>query len=451
MINTSTSILLTDLYMLTMLEGFYGEGMDGVASYEFFVRNLPSNRGFLVAAGLEQALQYLEGAHFSEEELDWLRRCGRFSSGFVDHLAHWRFTGDVDAMPEGTVFFPNEPILRVTAPISQAQLIESRLINLLHFQTVIASKAMRCVLAADGKVLVDFGLRRAHGAEAGLLASRASYLAGFDGTATVLAGMLFDIPIYGTMAHAYIEAHGDEPSAFESFARMQPGNVVLLIDTYDTEQGARAVVETAHRLRQSGIEIKAVRIDSGDLGARATNVRKILDEGGLPNTGIFSSGNLDEYRVRDLIQRSAPIDGFGVGTRLDTSEDAPNLECVYKLVEYEGHPRRKQSEGKVTWPGRKQVFRMYGEEGLMQFDTITIEGEAQQGEPLIEPVMRAGRRLRAAEPLAVLRERSARERTRLPAHLRSLGTQPPYPVSSARSVLALAKQADEERRKRRSS
>ena len=239
MINPSQSILLTDLYMLTMLEGFYKQGMDGVASYEFFVRNLPPNRGFLVAAGLEQVLQYLENARFHEDELDWLRRCGRFSGAFVDHLAHWRFAGDVDAMPEGTVFFPDEPILRVTAPISQAQFVESRLINILHLQTMLASKAMRCTLVANGKLLVDFGLRRAHGAEAGLMAARASYLAGFDGTATVLAGMLFDIPIYGTMAHAYVQAHNTESAAFESFARSQPGNVVLLIDTYDTEQGAR--------------------------------------------------------------------------------------------------------------------------------------------------------------------------------------------------------------------
>ncbi len=438
MINPSQSILLTDLYMLTMLEGFYKQGMDGVASYEFFVRHLPPNRGFLVAAGLEQVLQYLENARFHEDELDWLRRCGRFSGAFVDHLAHWRFAGDVDAMPEGTVFFPDEPILRVTAPISQAQFVESRLINILHLQTMLASKAMRCTLVANGKLLVDFGLRRAHGAEAGLMAARASYLAGFDGTATVLAGMLFDIPIYGTMAHAYVQAHNTESAAFESFARSQPGNVVLLIDTYDTEQGARTVVEVASRLRGIGIEIKAVRIDSGDLGAHAVKVRRILDDGGLQKTGIFCSGNLDEYRLRDLVQAGAPIDGFGVGTRLDTSEDAPNLECAYKLVEYEGHPRRKRSEGKVSWPGRKQVFRRYGDSRRMESDVLTIEGDAQAGEPLIQPVMRAGRRLLTAEPLVRLRERCARERTRLPEHLSLLETQPHYVVDRAKALLDLA-------------
>ena len=443
---TPTSILLTDLYMLTMLEGFFNDGMDGVASYEFVVRNLPPSRGFLVAAGLEQALEYLETARFSPDELDWLRHSGRFSNSFIDHLGGWRFTGDVDAMPEGTVFFQNEPILTVTAPIPQAQFVESRLINLLHLQTMIASKAMRCVLAAEGKLLVDFGLRRAHGAEAGLLGARASYLAGFDGTATVLAGMLFDIPIYGTMAHAYIQAHKSEAAAFESFARAQPGNVTLLIDTYDTEDGARIVVDIAPRLRQSGIEIKAVRIDSGDLASHAMKVRQILDEGGLHETGIFCSGNLDEYRLRDLVQRNAPINGFGVGTRLDTSEDAPNLECIYKLVEYEGHPRRKRSEGKVTWPGRKQVFRQYGEQGEMKADVLTVAGDRQGGEPLIHPVMRAGRRIHSAEPLSDLRTRSATERGRLPNHLKILGTQPEYSVRRAEALVKLAEQADEERR-----
>jgi nicotinate phosphoribosyltransferase len=319
-------------------------------------------------------------------------------------------------------------------------------INLLHLQTMLASKATRCVLAAEGRLLVDFGLRRSHGAEAGLLAARASYLAGFDGTATVLAGMLFDIPLYGTMAHAYIQAHDSEAAAFESFARAQPGNVVLLIDTYDTEQGAHTVVNIAPRLRQSGIAIKAVRIDSGDLASHAIQVRRILDEGGLKETGIFCSGNLDEYRLRDLVQQGAPIDGFGVGTRLDTSEDAPNLECVYKLVEYEGHPRRKRSEGKATWPGRKQVFRQYSETGEMKSDVITVDGDAQTGEPLIKPAMRAGRRVKNPETLHLLREHSASERARLPKHLSALAIEPVYPVSRSAALVMLAERADEERR-----
>jgi nicotinate phosphoribosyltransferase len=450
MMNTD-SILLTDLYMLTMLEGFYKQSLNGIASYEFFVRRLPECRSFLVAAGLEQALDYLEQAHFTSAELEWLRQCGRFSPEFIEHLAGWRFTGDVDAMPEGTVFFANEPVLRVTAPISQAQLVESRLINLLNLQTMIASKAARCVLAANQRTLVDFGLRRAHGAEAGLLASRASYLAGFDGTATVLAGMMFAIPIYGTMAHAYVQAHDSEREAFETFARAQPGNVVLLIDTYDTEQGARIVANLAPRLRESGITIKAVRLDSGDLMIHSRKVRRILDDAGLKDIGIFCSGNLDEYRLRDLVQDGAPINGFGVGTRLDTSEDAPSLECVYKLVEYDGEPRRKRSEGKATWPGRKQVFRQYGSSGQMEGDTITAWGADQAGQPLLEAVLRQGKRVRSTEPLSKIRERSARDRERLPEYLRVLENKTPYPIRIAPALEDLAKQADEAISRRRES
>jgi nicotinate phosphoribosyltransferase len=449
--NANVSVLLTDLYMLTMLEGLFREGMDGTASYELFVRDLPPDRGFLLAAGLEQALQYLEGAHFTEEDVDWLRHCGHFSPKFVDHLATWRFAGDVDAIPEGTVFFPNEPILRVTAPISQAQFVESRLINLLHLQTVIASKAARCRLAAPGKMLVDFGLRHAHGAEAGLMSARASYIAGFNGTATVLAGKLFDIPVYGTMAHAYVQAHDTESAAFESFARAQPDNVVLLIDTYDTEQGAKEAVAVASLLRQSGIAVKAVRIDSGDLAEHAVKVRRILDEGGLKKTEIFSSGNLDEYTLRDLLNRGAPIDGFGVGTRLDTSSDAPYLECVYKLVEYEGQPRRKRSENKVSWPGRKQVYRQFHKNGSMHSDIITVEGDNQPGEPLIEPVMRAGRRLRPPESLSSLRERAKQQLNALPPHLRTLQAQPAFQAGISPALHRLAARADEELAQRQAS
>jgi len=442
MINAANSILLTDLYTLTMLEGFYGEGMDGIASYEFFVRDLPSSRGFLIAAGLEQALEYLETARFTEQELNWLLDSGRFSRTFVNQLAQWRFMGDVDAMPEGTPFFADEPILRITAPISQAQLVESRLINLLNLQTMIASKATRCVMAAGGKLLVDFGLRRAHGAEAGLFAARASYLVGFDGTATTLACKLYDIPLYGTMAHAYVQAHRSEAAAFEGFALAQPENAVLLIDTYDTENGARTAVNVAARLRGRRIEIKAVRLDSGDLAAHAVKVREILDAGGMKGTGIFCSGNLDEYRLRDLVQKNAPIDGFGVGTRLDTSEDAPSLECVYKLVEYEGQPRRKHSEGKTTWPGRKQVFRWYGADGRMQHDLISTVDDAQSGESLIQPVMRAGQRLVPAAPVRRLREHAAAQRSRLPLYLCLLETETAYPVIISTALQALTRKTD---------
>ena len=443
--HSDPSVLLTDLYMLTMLQGFFHEKMEATATYEFFVRDLPPARGFLLAAGLEQVLAYLETLSFGEQELAWLASTGRFSQDFVNYLGRLRFCGDVYAMPEGTVCFPNEPILRVTAPIPQAQLIETRVINLLHLQTLVASKAARCVLAAPGKLLVDFGLRRAHGAEAGLLAARAAYLAGFGGTATVLAGMQYAIPVFGTMAHSYVQAHVSEFAAFEGFAHAQPDNVVLLIDTYDTEAAAQKAVELAPRLAAQGINIKAVRLDSGDLADHARKVRRILDAGGLSQTTIFSSGNLDEYALRELLGAGAPIDGFGIGTRLDTSADAPYLDCAYKLVDYAGHPRRKRSEGKQTWPGRKQVYRRYDDEGRhMQADIITTEEDEPHGEPLIQAVMKGGQRLRPAEPLAESRDRAARQLSRLPETLRALGTAPSYPVTISPALEDLARQADRE-------
>ncbi len=430
------SALLTDLYMLTMLEGYFAQGMRETAVFEFFVRRLPPQRGFLLAAGLEQALEYLSGVQFTGEDIAWLAGTGRFSPEFLDHLATLRFAGDVHAMPEGTVFFENEPILRVSAPIDQAQFVESRLINLLQFQTLIASKAARCVLAAPNKLLVDFGLRRAHGAEAGLLAARASYLAGFGGTATVLAEKRFDIPIFGTMAHSFIQAHDDEAEAFAHFSGAQPDNVVLLIDTYDTEAAAHKVVALAPRLAKRGIAIKGVRLDSGDLAEHARRVRRILDEGGLTDTTIFSSGGLDEHTLAELLAKGAPIDGFGIGTRLDTSADAPYLDCAYKLVEYAGRPRHKRSEGKATLPGRKQVYRRYAD-GVMGGDLVTLEDDVQPGEQLLKQVMRAGDRLAAPEPLVESRRRAAKQLASLPAELRQLDGAPPYPVEISRALREL--------------
>jgi nicotinate phosphoribosyltransferase len=345
--NTQSSALLTDLYQLTMLQGHVDQGMEETAVFEFFVRKLPAQRNFLIAAGLEQALTFLETIQFTQEELAWIAGHGAFRADFVRYLEKFRFSGDVHAMAEGTVFYPNEPILRVTAPIAQAQLVESRLINLLHFETLIASKAARSVLMAPAKLLVDFGLRRAHGAEAGLLAARASYLAGFAGSATVLAAPLFGVPVYGTMAHSFVQAHDDEITAFDHFAHSLPENVVLLIDTYDTEAAAEKVVRVAPKLMRDGIKIKGVRLDSGDLAEHAFKVRRILDDGGLQDVTIFASGSVDEYVLEKLMQKGAPIDGFGIGTHMDTSADAPYLDCAYKLVEYAGKARRKRSEGKV--------------------------------------------------------------------------------------------------------
>jgi nicotinate phosphoribosyltransferase len=406
------------------------------------MRKLPARRGFLIAAGLEPALDFLADLHFSAEELGWLARTGRFSPELLDYLTEFRFTGDVHAMPEGTIFFPNEPILRVIAPLPQAQLVESRLINLLHFQSMIAAKAARMVLAARGRLLVDFGLRRAHGAEAGVMAARASHLAGFAGTATVLAGKLHDIPLYGTMAHSFIEAFDDEAAAFEAFARARPENLVILIDTYDTEEAARKVVRLAPRLAAAGIKVRGVRLDSGDLDALSKSVRRILDDGGLKGTTIFASGGLDEDAIAELLAAGAPIDGFGIGSSLTTSSDAPALDCAYKLQEYAGKPRRKHSAGKATWPGRKQVWRRFGPDGRMAGDVVSLENDAQEGVPLIAPVMRNGRRLDPRPTLAETRARAAGELERLPEPLRRIEPGQTYPVEMARALTRLAAETD---------
>jgi nicotinate phosphoribosyltransferase len=437
-----TGVLLTDLYELTMLQAYFAQRMNGTAVFECFVRKLPAHRNFLVAAGLEQVLDYLAELSFAADELEWLRQSGRFRPEFVDSLENLRFTGDVDALPEGTIFFADEPMLRITAPLREAQLVESRLMNLLHYETLVASKAARCVLAAPNTLLVDFGLRRAHGAEAGLLSARASYLAGFSGTATVEAGRRFGIPIYGTMAHAYVQAHAEEAVAFEHFAKTQPENAVLLIDTYDTERAAHKVVALASQLAAQGITIKGVRIDSGDLGEHARRVRSILDAGGLTAATIFASGNLDEYRLHELVRSHAPIDGFGIGTRMNTSADAPYLDCAYKLEEYEGRPRRKRSEGKATWPGRKQVYRRYDRAGQLAGDVLALAGERASGTPLLQPVVRGGRPSTSRPTLAAMRERAKAELASLPGPLRSLDDAQPYAVEVAASLRALAMQLD---------
>ncbi len=441
-----SSVLLTDLYQLSMLYVYWRLGMEQTAVFEFFVRKLPSTRRFLMAAGLEQLVEYLEQLRFSPEDLAWVEASGRFDPGFVEYLRGFRFTGDVHAMPEGTVCFPNEPLVRVTAPLPQAQLVETRLINIIQLQTLLASKAARFVLVAPGKQLVDFGLRRAHGEEAGLLGARAVYLAGFSGTATVLADAVFGVPAYGTMAHSFIQAHDDESEAFAHFARHQPHHVVLLLDTYDTEAAAEKVVKLGPQLAAEGITVKGVRLDSGDLGEHARKVRRILDRGGLPHVTIFASGNLDEHSVRDLLRGGAPIDGFGVGSRLMTSSDAPYLDCAYKLQEYAGRARRKRSEGKATWPGRKQVFRRYGPDGRMAEDILTLEDDAQEGEPLIRPVMRAGARTSGALALGQIREYALSQLALIPDALRELEGEPGYPVRIAPAIQALADAVDRENR-----
>jgi len=433
---TAGTALLTDLYQLTMCQAYLEHGMRDTAVFEFFVRKLPAKRNFLVAAGLEQVLQFLEELHFSNEDLKWLSETGRFASKFIYALRDLRFSGDVDAMPEGTIFFANEPILRVRAPLPEAQLVETRIINLLHFQTLIASKAARCVMATPGKDLVEFGLRRAHGREAGVLGARATYISGFTATSNVLAGREFGIPVSGTMAHSFVQAYDDEERAFFDFAAANT-DVVLLIDTYNTEEAAAKVARIAPQLRSQGIDVRGVRLDSGDLVDHARKVRHILDSAGLGDIKIFASGSIDEYELHKFEEVDAPIDGYGIGTRLSASADAPYLDCAYKLQEYAGKPRLKRSEGKETWPGPKQVYRVYDAAGLIGNDLVTLESDAQQGEPLLMPVMRKG--IRLPQPtISEIRDRLQCQIRCLPGQLRSLQQAEPFAVTISDQVRKLA-------------
>ena len=411
----SLSPLLTDFYQLTMMQAYHDSDMHEEAVFELFFRKLPPERDYLVACGLEQVLEYLENLRFSEDDIDFLRRDGRFHERFLNTLVDFRFTGDVHAMPEGTIFYPDEPVIRITAPLAQAQLVETRIINILMFQTMIASKAARIKQVMPDKILVDYGLRRAHGAEAGIMAARASYVAGFNGTATVLAGKLFDIPIFGTMAHSFIQAHDSEHDAFLHFGMSHPQNTILLLDTYDTEKGAMKVIEMAEEFKKHNITVRGVRLDSGDMIELSRRVRKILDDGGMKDTLIFASGNLDEYSLESFHRQNAPVDGFGIGTKMTTSADVPYFDCAYKMVEYKGLGRRKLSKGKSTWPGRKQVFRHFRNDGIMSDDSLALENEQLSGTPLLHQHMRSGSRIEPPSGLAGTREYFLHQLTTLPS------------------------------------
>ncbi|MDR3606156.1 MAG: nicotinate phosphoribosyltransferase [Oligoflexia bacterium] len=443
------SALLTDSYQLSMMQAYLDAQMTKTAVFELFVRRLPAKRNFLIAAGIEQLIGYLEGLRFTGEEIAWLQKAGKFRASFLDYLRQLRFSGDVDAVDEGTPFFADEPIVRVIAPLPEAQLVESRLMNIVHFQSIVASKAARAALVAPEKILIDFGMRRAHGAEAALFAARASYVGGYSGTSTVQAGMLYDLPVYGTMAHSFVQAHASEEEAFEHFAKSHTGPVTLLIDTYDTEAAAEKVAQIAPRLFAQGIAIQGVRLDSGDLGAHAKNVRRIFDRAQLQGLRIFVSGSLDEEQIQDLLASGAPIDGFGVGTRLTTSADAPYLDCAYKLQEYAGTPRRKKSEGKATWPGRKQVYRFQDTNGIYLRDRLALEGESGSeanlnGAALLKPVMRGGKRLHPPLSVHAVRENLLRELTRIPPSLRKLEpAKPGYRVEISDRLVELARRLDQ--------
>lgn len=382
-----TSALFTDLYGLTMAQAYAAGNMDQTAVFELTFRKMPANRNYLVAAGIGDVLDFLANFHFEDPELDYLRARGEFSEEFLNLLKTVRFTGDIYALPEGTLVFPNEPIVQVIAPIIEAQLIETYVLNQIHFQSLAVSKAARVVKAARGRSVVDFGSRRAHGTDAALKVARATYLAGGVGTSNVLAAQLYGIPAFGTMAHSYVQAHDSEIASFEAFAATSP-ETTLLVDTYDTIEGVRKVIDLSRKLGDH-FRVNAVRLDSGDLGALAKESRKLLDEVGLQRVTIFASSSLDEYEIQKLVNSGAPIDAFGVGTKLAVMEDASHLDMAYKLVEYAGKGRLKLSSSKVLHPGRKQVFRQV-ENGRMIGDAIGRFDELLPGEPLLQPVMRRG-------------------------------------------------------------
>jgi nicotinate phosphoribosyltransferase len=444
--NLSPNALLTDFYQLAMAQAYFESGMNATAVFELFARRLPPTRQFLVAAGLEQVVDYLEQLHFADEDLAYLASLNKLSTRFLDHLGTVRFTGAVHAMPEGTPFFADEPLLRVTAPVLEAQLIESRLLNIVHFQTTIASKAARCVIAARGRQLIDFGMRRAHEASAALYAARAAYIAGFDATATVAAGQRFGIPLSGTMAHSFIEAHDSEQAAFRNFVGSRGEPTTLLIDTYDTERALQRVISLADELKARAATaggIRAVRIDSGDLAAQARSARAAFDAHGYGDIRIVLSGSLDELQIEALLAGGVPADAFGVGTALDVSADAPALDMAYKLEEYAGRPRRKSSPGKATWPGAKQVYRQRSPAGQYLHDEIVHVDERTAGQPLLQELLRNGRRVAPLAPLARVRDYCRGELLSLPPALRELGEgRRDYPVSISDALRSLAGSLD---------
>ena len=431
----SSSGLLTDLYELTMAAGYVQTHFEARATFELFARHLPARRNYLVAAGLEQTVEFLESVRFTAEEIEFLRSNPIFQKirpEFFAYLERFRFTGDVWAMPEGTIAFPGEPLLRVTAPIVEAQILETYLLATISYQTMVASKAARVCTAAQGRDVVDFGARRGHGAESSLPAARAAVIGGCAGTSNVLAGLRFGLSIYGTQAHSWVMAHDREVDAFAHFLDAFPDNSTLLLDTYDVRQALKEILSM-------GRKPSGVRLDSGDVAKDSRWVRRELDRAGWQDVKIFASGDLDEYRIRELLARHATIDAFGVGTALATPGDAPHLNMIYKLVEVERDGRiweaAKLTRAKATYPGRKQVFRHSNGKGEFRFDRVAIEDEHAQGaEPLLVPVMRSGKRVGSGDSIEAARERCRAELARLPKSCRQISQAAVYPVRYSKAL-----------------
>jgi nicotinate phosphoribosyltransferase len=418
------NVLLTDLYELTMCASYFDNKIDTLATFDLFIRHFPRNRSYFIACGLKDILTYLENLKFSEEQIRFLKSKGIFKNDFLNYLRRLRFTGDVWAIPEGTVFFPNEPVLRITAPIIEAQLVETYLLNSINLQTTIATKASRVVLAAKDKPVVDFSLRRTQGEDAGMKVARASYIAGCIGTSNVLAGMEYNIPVYGTMAHSFVMAFHKEEESFLAYTKTFPNNSILLVDTYNTMKGVKKAIHVAKELEKRGYRLKAVRLDSGNLVLLSRNVRKVLDESGLKYVKIFASGNLDEYKIENLLKKGALIDAFGVGTAMGVSKDAPYCDVIYKLSGLGDKkkilPTMKLSKGKVTYPGKKQIYRIIDKKGKYVKDILGLEGEKIKGKRLLIKVMQKGKIIYNIPEIESIRKRTLENLSRLPEKYKCL-------------------------------
>ncbi|MFW6054943.1 MAG: nicotinate phosphoribosyltransferase [Thermodesulfobacteriota bacterium] len=428
--------LLTDFYELSMAAVYFQEGMYEPATFSLFIRDYPPNRAYFISAGLEEVLSYLETFRFTRDDLDYLDSTGLFSSDFLHYLHSLQFTGLVRAIPEGRLFFKDEPILEVTAPIIQAQIIESFVINTINLQVLLATKASRCVYAAKGRGLIDFSLRRTQGPDAGLRMARSGYLAGMNGTSNVLAGKMYGIPVSGTMAHSFVTSFLDELEAFRAFARVFPQNTVLLIDTYDTLSGAEKAVRIAREMEEQGLQLSGVRLDSGDMLQLSRQVRDLFNREGLDYIRIFASGGFDEYKIQEMDRQGAMIDAFGVGTKVGVSADAPYTDIAYKLVKYAGHPVLKLSSGKKTLVDEKQVFRTEDNERPVQ-DTIALGWENLDGEPLLKTVMESGKRNLQPDSLEDIRERCQHELSRLDQRFKALESPDAYPVELSFELVKL--------------
>jgi nicotinate phosphoribosyltransferase len=435
--------LFTDFYELTMCASYFDNKNFEPATFDLFIRRLPENRSYFLFAGLEEALQYLQNIKFTDGQISYLKKQG-FNQDFLDYLSNFRFTGDVYAVPEATVVFPNEPLIRVTAPIIEAQLVETFLLNSINLQTMIATKASRVVHAAKGKSVIEFGLRREHGIDAGMKVARSSYIAGCQGTSNVLAGQTYGIPVFGTMAHSFIMSYPKEIDAFRAFTKTFPDKSTLLIDTYNDISGAEKATLVGKELESKGYKLGGVRLDSGDLAKSSQKIRKILDKHGLNYAKIFVSGDLDEFKIASLLEQGARIDAFGVGTKMGTSSDRPYLDVIYKLCETMNSdgssvPIMKLSEDKNTLPGRKQVYRFTNQEGIMEKDVIALADEQVQGDGLLAKVMEKGKLIYNFPSLDDIRSSSSENLSKLPERYKALTHAPVYPIELSRNLQLLIK------------